>query len=355
MSDYPPLDARAAAAARDRQNDLTKPRGSLGRLETIAVDLAALQGAVIPRVRPAAAILFASDHPVVAHGVSAYPPEVTRAMVGNFLAGGAAASVLARRLSIPLSVVDVGVAGDPIEVPPGADYVRDPVAALPAGDLVDTDAMGPATYRAALAAGRAAIDRLDARLDAEVRVVILGEMGIGNTTPASAVGAMLLGVPAAAITGPGTGLDRDGVARKSAVVDRAIARARAAGVDAADPHAVCAAVGGRDLAALVGAMERALERGVAVVVDGFIVTAAALVLCRARPESRARLIFGHRSREPGHQAMLEALDASPLLALDMALGEASGALMAFPVLELACALHQDMATFSSAGVPDRAP
>ncbi|HUH03038.1 MAG TPA: nicotinate-nucleotide--dimethylbenzimidazole phosphoribosyltransferase [Kofleriaceae bacterium] len=350
MSDYAPLDAAAAAAARDRQHELTKPRGSLGRLETLAVELAAIQGAAIPRARPAAAIIFAADHPVVIHGVSAYPSEVTRAMVANFLTGGAAASVLARRLSIPLSVVDVGVAGGPIEAPEGADFVRDPVAELSAGDLVECDAMPAATYRAALAAGRAAIDRT-----ADVRVVVLGEMGIGNTTPASAVGAMLLGHAAAAMTGPGTGLDPGGVARKAAVIDRALARARAAGVDPGDPHAVCAALGGRDLAALVGAMERALERRIAVLVDGFIVTAAALVLCRARPDSRARLFFAHRSREPGHGALLAALDARPLLELEMALGEGSGALMAFPVLELACALHADMATFSSAGVPDRDP
>lgn len=354
MSEYPPLDVAAAVAARDRQHELTKPRGSLGRLETLAIELAAIQGAAIPQVRPAAAIIFAADHPVVAHGVSAYPSDVTRAMVSNFLTGGAAASVLARRLAIPLSVVDVGVAGGPIEAAEGADYVRDPVAELGAGDLLERDAMTSATYAAALAAGRAAIDRAIDRT-ADVRVVVLGEMGIGNTTPASAVGAMLLGREAAAMAGPGTGLDPGGVARKASVIDRAMARARAAGLDAGDPHAVCAALGGRDLAALVGAMERALERRIAVLVDGFIVSAAALVLCRARPDSRTRLFFAHRSREPGHAALLAALDARPLLELEMALGEASGALMAFPVLELGCALHADMATFSSAGVPDRDP
>jgi nicotinate-nucleotide--dimethylbenzimidazole phosphoribosyltransferase len=342
----PPLDRAAEQAALARQQQLTKPPGSLGRLEEVAVWLAALQGQPIPSARPAAAILFAADHPVAARGVSAYPTEVTRAMVGNFVAGGAAASVLSRQLAVDLEVVDVGVAGGPVDVPRTAvRYRRASVADADAGDLVDRDAMTEPVYDAALAAGAAAIDRLAG----DVRIVALGEMGIGNTTAAAAVGAALLGRPARELVGPGTGLDRAGVDRKVELVDRALARAR----HAESPHAVCRALGGRDIAALVGAIGRAAERRIAVVIDGFIVGAAALVACRACPALTERLLFAHQSREPGHRQILDALAARPLLSLEMALGEASGALSALPLIDLACALHRDMASFESAGVPDR--
>lgn len=212
------------------------------------------------------------------------------------------------------------------------------------GDLIERDAMTGDVYDAALAAGAAAVDRLPAN----VRVLALGEMGIGNTTPASAVTAALLGLPAGDVVGPGTGLDDRGIASQAALIDRALARG-----DFREPHEVARALGGRDIAALVGAMGRAVERRVAVLVDGFIVGAAALVLCRAQPEIRCRLLFAHRSREPGHRRLLQALDAGPLLELDMALGEGSGALAALPLVDLACALHADMATFESVGVAYR--
>jgi len=345
----PPVDAVAIAEARARQAVLTKPAGSLGRLEDLAVQLAGIQGqGELPASRPAEAVIFAADHPVVKHGVSAFPAAVTAAMVENFVRGGAAASVLARRLGVGLSVVDVGVATPYVrEVSgPGARLHRDAVADLAAGDLRVEDAMSPDVYARALAAGVAAIDALDAG----TRVVILGEMGIGNTTAAAAVAAALLGGDAAELVGRGTGVDADALARKIAVVRDAVARVRGAA-----PHRVLQAVGGREIAAIVGAAGRAIERRMAVLVDGFIVSAAILALVRIEPGARRGLIFAHRSREAGHARILDALDARPLLDLDLRLGEASGALTALPLLDLACALHGEMATFAGAGVPERAP
>ena len=334
------VDGAAAQAARIRQDDLTKPTGALGRLEDLAVQLAAIQRRERPASRPAACLVVASDHPVARHGVSAYPPEVTRAMVANFAGGGAAASVLARRLGVPLHVLDVGVAA-PVEAP---CVWRDPVADAPAGDLVDADAMSERVCADAIAAGAAAIDRLPA----STRVVLLGEMGIGNTTCAAALAAALLDEDPAALTGAGTGVTGATLARKREVVAAAAARARGAA-----PARALAICGGRDLAALAGAAGRAAERRIAVVVDGFIVGAAMLALVRACPAARPYLVFAHRSEETGHRRVLEALDARPLLELGMRLGEASGALTALPLLDAACALHDEMATFSEAAVPDR--
>lgn len=342
----PTLDAAAADEARGRQATLTKPAGSLGRLEDLAVQLAAIQGGP-PASRPAEALIFAADHPVVKHGVSAYPAAVTAAMVENFVRGGAASSVLARRLGVGLTVVDVGVTTPYArEVSgPGARLHRDPVADLAEGDLRVEDAMSPEVYARALAAGAAAIDALDAG----TRVVILGEMGIGNTTVAAAVAAALLGGDAAELVGKGTGVEGSALARKIEVVRDAAARVRGA-----EPHRVLQAVGGRELAAIAGAAARAIERRMAVLVDGFIVSAAILALVRIEPMARRALLFAHRSEEPGHARILAALDARPLLDLGMRLGEASGALAALPLLDLACALHGEMATFASAGVPGRA-
>jgi nicotinate-nucleotide--dimethylbenzimidazole phosphoribosyltransferase len=333
-----------------RQDRLTKPPRSLGRLEEIGAILARLQGAPVPAARPAACLLFASDHPVTAHGVSAYPPAVTRAMVANFAGGGAASSVMCRHQGIALHVIDVGVAGGPVEAPSGF-YRREASADLPAGDLVTTDALPVATGRAALDAGRAAIDRLPA----DVRVVALGEMGIGNTTCAAAVAAAILGRPGSALVGPGTGVAGRALGRKIEVVTAALRRVRGSDDERVAPARALAALGGRDIAAMIGAMGRAIERRILVLVDGFIATAAALILVGDEPGAAAGLLYAHRSREPGHRLILDHLGARPLLELDMALGEATGALAALPLVDLACVLHAQMATFESAGVPDRAP
>lgn len=348
MTFPPPIDTQAADAAERRQACLTKPPGSLGRLEELAVRLAAFQGTPIPRVRPAAALLFAADHPVTRHGVSPYPSAVTQAMVRNFLTGGAAVSVLARRQSIPLHVVDVGVDGSTEALPdpaPGTSYRRDRCAESPAGDLRVEDAMPPETFAACKEAGRAAVHELPS----DTRLVVLGEMGIGNTTAAAAIcGALLDGEPESFV-GAGTGADEEMLDRKRAVVRDAVNRL--AGLR--DPDEVVRRVGGREIAALLGAMEAAVALRRVVLVDGFIVTAAALALLKRVPEARHGLLFAHRSDEQAHARVLAWLGVEPLLDLGLRLGEASGALVAFPLVELACALHAEMATFESAAVPDR--
>ncbi|WP_437925471.1 nicotinate-nucleotide--dimethylbenzimidazole phosphoribosyltransferase [Sorangium sp. So ce291] len=351
---FPEPDAGATSAARARQDALTKPRGSLGALEELAVTLAGIQGGP-PASRPAAAVLFAADHPVTRHGVSAYPAEVTAAMVANFVRGGAAASVLCQHLGVELRVVDVGVA-HPYErvdrdlAGAGALLRRDPVADDPIFDLRVEDALSEAVYERALRAGAAEIDALGG----DTRVVLLGEMGIGNTTAAAAMTALLLGLAPEDVVGAGTGVAGDALSRKIEVVRDAVRRVQRAD-PRADPRSVVRAVGGKEIAALVGAMARAIERRMAVLVDGFIVSAAALALVQMAPRARAGMIFAHRSAERGHARILSALGARPLLDLEMRLGEASAALAALPLLDAACALHAGMATFESASVPDRAP
>lgn len=342
------LEAEFEKLARARQERLLKPPGSLGGLEELAVQMAAFQRTERPAARPAAAILFVSDHPVATRGVSAYPQSVTAAMMPAFASGRAASCVLARSLQVPLEIVDVGVA-HPYELP--EHYVctvrREPVADAPVGDLVIEDAMSKSVCDAARQAGADAVGRLDD----EVRVVVLGEMGIANTTPASALAAHLLGQPAGSIAGRGTGLDAEGVARKRELVSAALQRAAGLPADAA-----LAALGGRDLAALVGAILCAHDTGRIVLVDGFVVSAAALCAVAEAPEVRDACIFAHRSAEPGHDRMLEHLGTRPLLDLKLRLGEATGALTALPLLELACAIHNEMWTFQDAdpsGTPAR--
>lgn len=348
----PPIDGAAEAAARAHQAQLTKPAGALAALEDIAIALAAMQGRAHPSVRPAEALLFAADHPVAARGVSAYPAEVTAQMVANFVGGGAAASVLCRKLGIPLTVVDVGVRS-PLVPPSGSGpssvagaggevrLRREAVADDEEGDLAEAQAMSPETFARAVAAGAAAVDQLGA----DTRVLILGEMGIGNSTCAAAVAAALLGRDGGELTGAGTGVVAEALARKREVVRRAAELVRGR-----SPVEILRRVGGRELAAIAGATARAAARRICVLVDGFIVSAAVLAAVRASPSLRPYLLFGHVSAEPGHRAVLEAMEARPLLQLGLRLGEGSGALAAFPLLELACALHGEMATFASAGV-----
>ncbi|MEC8512544.1 MAG: nicotinate-nucleotide--dimethylbenzimidazole phosphoribosyltransferase [Planctomycetota bacterium] len=335
-------EARQAAA--DRQAQLTKPPGSLRVLEEVALDLAEIQGAELPVARPAAALIFAADHPVVRHGVAAYPASITAGMVVNLAVGGAAASVASKCHGIPLEVHDVGVS-TPYELPPStssARVVRHPSAEIQAGDLRVEDAMSSELFEACYEAGRSAV----LGLDRPAKVLLLGEMGIGNTTPSSAVAAALLGLPAERMVGPGTGLDEAGVALKAEVVRDALAR-----LDGDEsPFEILRRVGGRELVAIAGAADAARETGAAIIVDGFIVTAALLAAVRAQPALRQHLVFGHRSGEPGHAILLEALSARPLLDLGLRLGEGSGALAAYGLVELAVRLHGDMATFDDAGL-----
>jgi len=341
---FPAFDELAANRARARQAVLTKPAGSLGMLEDTAIQLAGIQGTDTPASRPAAAILFASDHPVTRHGVSAYPSAVTAAMVQNFVAGGAAASVLARQLDVPLRVVDVGVdsAYDIDGATAGVAFRRDEVAAAAVGDIRCEDAMSDDVYRAALMAGAKEVDALGD----DIRVLVLGEMGIGNTTVAAAIAATLLECEAGDIVGAGTGVMGPVLGNKIDVVREAAQRAR--GLDA---HGVVKAVGGREIAALIGAAARAIERRITVLVDGFIVTSAMLALSRMDAAARNGMLFAHRSHERGHARVLQSMEARPLLDLGMRLGEGSGALTALAVIDLACALHNQMATFADANVP----
>jgi nicotinate-nucleotide--dimethylbenzimidazole phosphoribosyltransferase len=333
-------DTAAGERAATRQAQLTKPPGSLGRLETLAVRLAALQGADRPAVERVHVCVFAGDHGVAAQGVSAFPQAVTAQMLGNFVAGGAAVSVLARAQGAVLEVVNLGTAVDP---GPLANVIDARIAPMTA-DFTTGPAMTDAQLAAALDAGRAAVQRA---VQADAQLFIGGEMGIANTTAAAALTCALLGEPPAALSGPGTGLDAAGVARKAAVIERALALH--------EPHMdgpldTLRRLGGFEIAALTGAAIACAQAGLPLLVDGFIVTAAVLAACRVQPAVRDWLLFAHRSAEPGHGRLLQALDADPLLALDLRLGEGSGALTALPLLRLACALHNGMATFDQAGV-----
>ena len=341
----PARDGTYRAAALARQAILTKPTGALGALEGVAVWLADIQQSEHPVAGPAAAIVFASDHPVSRLGVSAYPREVTPMMVINLATGGAAASVLARLNGIPLHVVDVGTEPYPDPQPGvGMRWTRSIPAGV-VGDLVESDAMDEAALQAAMQAGAQAVDAMPEG----TRIAIFGEMGIGNTTPASAVSARLMNMTAADVVGPGTGVEGDALDAKRALVQRALDRT----ADTDEPLAVLQRLGGREIAAIVGGMGRAAERGMAILVDGFIVSSAALVATRHDAHIRDHMWFGHRSAEPGHAHILEALDATPLVDAGLRLGEGSGALTALPLVEASVALHNQMATFEQAAVPDK--
>jgi nicotinate-nucleotide--dimethylbenzimidazole phosphoribosyltransferase len=331
-----------AESAQERQRQLTKPAGSLGQLEAIAVRLAALQGNPRPRLDQVHIGLFAGDHGIVAEGVSPYPQAVTEQMLRNFINGGAAISVLARSLGAQMTVVNLGTVA-PLDLP-GMRQVR-----LGAG--TDNFAKGPAMTTVqceqALQAGRETAQQAAAT---GAQLFVGGEMGIGNTTAASALGCLLLACPADELVGPGTGLDAKGISHKALVIEAALClHASAAG----QPLAALACVGGFEIAALVGSYLGAAQAGLPVLVDGFICSIAALLAVRLNPSCRPWLFFAHQGAEPGHARVLEALEAQPLLALGLRLGEGSGAALAVPLMRLACELHSGMATFAEAAVADR--
>lgn len=329
------LDADAMDAARAELDRKTKPRGSLGRLEELAVQLAGI-GVRGPRC---AIVVAAADHGYADEDVSAYPPEVTRQMLQVFASGGAAISVLSRLVGAELVVVDAGVRE-------ALDDAR--VRSIRIGAGTASAAHGPAMSReqalAALQAGVLLARELAGRVD----IVALGDMGIGNTTAAGALHAALLRVPAAQVCGPGTGLDQEGVRRKAAVIERALA----ANGPLDDPVDVLAALGGFEIALLAGVSLGAAAERLAVVLDGFIVTASALVAARIAPAVVDYMVAGHLSSEPGHRLGLDALGLEPLLDLDLRLGEGTGAALALPILRAALALLAEMATFEDAGVTD---
>jgi nicotinate-nucleotide--dimethylbenzimidazole phosphoribosyltransferase len=345
-----PLDTAAMADAAARQDLLTKPRGALGRLESISVQLTGIAGACPPPLpTPAAVAVFAADHGVHAQGVSPWPQEVTAQMVANFATGGAAINVLARQFGASVTVVDIGVA---TALPEGlSGSVRSARVRPGTADMTVEAAMTPDECRAALDLGA----EVAASLVADgARALVTGEMGIGNTTASAALVAALLGRSPAEVTGRGTGVDDDGLARKVAVVDAALAR-HAEVVASGDAEAILAAVGGLELAGLAGFIVGGAAAGVPVVVDGLIADAALLVAERLVPGVSARCVAGHRSSEPGATAVLEALGMDPLLDLGLRLGEGSGACLALPIVEAAARTLAEMATFDAAGVTDKEP
>jgi len=336
-------DIAATSGAAARQAQLTKPPGSLGRLEHEVLRLAGLQGRERPAVDRVQICVFAADHGVVAESVSAFPQAVTAQMIDNFAHGGAAISVLARSLDARLEVVDLGT----VVESDAAQGVRRQRIAPSTANFVNAPAMDAAQMAQALAAGREAVARAAAD---RVELFIGGDMGIGNSTSAAAL-ACGYGVGAARqLAGPGTGLNAEGVRRKISVIERALAHHRE---QLHAPLDVLRLLGGFEIVALTGAYIACAQAGIAALVDGFISTAAALAACRINPGTHDWLLFAHNSAEPGHAALLKALDAEPLLDLGMRLGEGSGAAVAVPLLRSACLLHAQMATFAEAGVAGR--
>ncbi|WP_431936994.1 nicotinate-nucleotide--dimethylbenzimidazole phosphoribosyltransferase [Micromonospora sp. RP3T] len=384
-----PLDESAMAAARELHGRLTKPAGSLGALEPLSVRLTGLAGTCPPPLpEPAAVVIFAGDHGVHAQGVTPWPQEVTAQMIGNFLAGGAVVNAFARQAGASVTVVDVGVA-TPLPIGPSADPAAlsaasdDPLADPAASDgpptapavlsasLVATpaDPAGPRLVAANVRAGTrdmtvtAALTRDEARaavetgiriagelVDAGAGILLTGDMGIGNTTPAAALVAAFTGVDAAAATGRGTGVDDETYARKVDVVRAALARHTP---DPADPLGVLATVGGLEHAALAGLILGAAARRVPVLLDGVIAVSAALAAAAFAPDAVGAMVAGHRSAEPGATVALRHLGLEPLVDLGLRLGEGTGALLALPVVTGAVRVLHEVATFDSAGVAEK--
>ncbi len=335
-----PLDSEAMAAARARQAVLTKPQGALGRLETLATQIAGITGDPRPRLLQPAVVVMAGDHGVAAQGVSLYPAEVTPQMVLNFLRGGAAINVLARHVGARVVVVDMGVA---VDLPPHPELLVRKIA-HGTRDFSREPAMSREQAQQAVETGIMVVEDV---ITAGVDVVATGDMGIGNTTPSSAIVAAITGRPVAEVTGRGTGLDDAGLARKVAVIEAALALHQPDPTDGLD---VLAKVGGLEIGGLAGVMIGAAARSVPVVVDGFISGAAALIASALAPAVQPYLIAGHRSVERGHQAVFGRLDLEPLLDLGLRLGEGTGAVLAISLCQAACKILDEMATFGEAGV-----
>lgn len=336
-----PPDAGAAAAARERQNTLTKPPGSLGRLEELSVWVSACQGTCPPTqfVRPRV-VVFAGDHGVATAGVSAYPPEVTAQMVANIDAGGAAVNVLASAAGATVRVLDVAVDCDePLSPAIGAHKVRRGSANLAVEDPLTAE-----ETHAAVEAGRRVADE---EVDAGADLLIAGDMGIGNTTAATTLVATIAGAEPVAVVGRGTGIDDFGWMRKTTAVRNAMFRARDA---RDDPMTLLARCGGADLAAIAGFCAQAAVRRTPLLLDGLVVTAAALVAERLAPGARQWWQAGHRSTEPAHTLALTHLALEPIVDLQMRLGEGTGALVALPAVRAAVATLASMATFGEASV-----
>jgi nicotinate-nucleotide--dimethylbenzimidazole phosphoribosyltransferase len=332
-------DEQAYRQAVARQAQLTKPAGSLGRLEELGVWIAACQGVCPPRpfARPRV-VVFAGDHGIAAHGVSAYPSEVTGQMVANFLVGGAAVNVLAAAAGATVRVVDMSVAGDT------EDRVAQYKVRQGSGSIDREDALTQEETLLAIEAGRKVADE---EIDRGADLLIAGDMGIGNTTPAAVLVAALTGAEPVAVVGRGTGIDDQGWMRKAAAIRDALRRARRV---SGDPVALLRTSSGADLAAMAGFLAQAAVRRTPVILDGVVVSAAAAVANQLAPGARGWWLAGHRSVEPAHTLVLDHLELRPLLELDMRLGEGSGAVAALPLMMMAARVLTEMATFGDAGV-----
>lgn len=330
-------------AAELRQGQLTKPPGSLGMLEDIAIRLAAMQDRATPSMEKISISIFAGDHGITEEGISAFPQAVTVEMVRNFARGGAAICVLARELGADIEVINTGTASD-IETLPGV--LKQSIAAG-TRNFLHHAAMDLEQLSTAFQIGRMAVDRAVYK---KMDIFIAGEMGIGNTTAATAVTCALLDIEPHTITGPGTGLDAQGVTHKHQIISQALENHKDKLIDASS---ILRLVGGFEIAAITGAYLSCAEKGLPILVDGFIASAAALAAIKSNPDTAKWMFFAHQSAEPGHMALLDAMDAQPILNLGMRLGEGSGAAVAIPLMRLACALHNNMATFAEASVSEK--
>lgn len=334
-------DMNAKLQAEQRQLQLTKPTGALGDLEQIAITLAGLQATVYPQIKTPWISVFAGDHGVVAENISAYPQAVTRQMLQNFASGGAAISVIAKHHHAQLQVIDCGTVGEVY------DYVGVERHCIRAGtaNFAHQAAMTASECLAALSLGKKSVDLAKSKA---ADIFIAGEMGIGNTCSASALACLLLNESAQQLTGVGTGITNQQLRHKIDVIDQAVKIHKADVAD--DVQKILATVGGLEIAAMTGAYVRCAQLGLPIVVDGFISSVAALCAVRIQPKARAWMLFGHQSAEYGHQRILKELNAEPILKMNLRLGEGSGAGAALSMIQLACVLHNQMATFAEAAV-----
>ena len=354
-----PLDTSWLERAQKYHDNLTKPPRSLGRLEEIAIRLCAIQGTDSPRASPSRIVVFAADHGVAHEGVSVYPPQVTAQMVANFRRGGAAINALSRAAGAQLCVVDVGVEGDEVEVDENIEYsmlqfhrcrVRNGTRSMTRGAAM--------THEEALSAINIGIAQAEAAARDDVAIVGIGEMGIGNTTAASALTSLLCDLSPREVTGRGTGIDDAMWLHKIAIIERALEINHLQPLGDAPPQDrvldVLRCVGGLEIAAMCGFCIGAAQLQRAIIVDGFIATSAAALAVRFCPNVKSYLFAAHRSTEVGHAALLQIIEQEPLLDLQMRLGEGSGAALCLPILQGAVAVFNDMATFESAGVTNAA-
>lgn len=338
-----PLNNDIMIQATEHQMQLTKPPGALGQLEEIAIKLAAMQGKVLPEVSNIQITVFAADHGIANQGVSAFPQAVTVEMIKNFSRGGAAINVLAKANNAKLNIVNLGTAY-PAE---NLEGVIDKSISDGTNDFSQQAAMSNDECMTALSVGA---DMIDAANTNQVDLFIAGEMGIANTSSATAIACVLLNKKAEKLAGPGTGLDKEGVSKKAGIINKAVSFHNITNTDAIK---ILETFGGFEIAAMVGSYIRCAQLGIPVLVDGFISSIAALVASEIKPSSTDWFMYAHASAEPGHKIIMQALKATPILDLGMRLGEGSGAAVAIPLIKSACSLHAQMATFAEAGVSEK--